>query len=228
MRESILTIPVNEVFEPKEGCPICRMRDTVEGHISEYIMGAAMMEPDVREETNKLGFCLTHFSMLAEQGNRLSLGLVLNSHLNVTRQKFLVSHAGLKSLKGKRTDNLSSTCFVCEKVDWGINHMLKTVFTLFEKDKDFRELFSGQEFFCLPHYHFLAFKSEHISKNARIEFLKVLNKVVSEYAETLNSNVNDFCDSFDYRNAGRLNTPDMEHISTSPQRAIRFLTGRDI
>ena len=48
MRESILTIPVNEVFEPRCGCPICAMRNTVEEHICEYIMGAAMMEPDVR------------------------------------------------------------------------------------------------------------------------------------------------------------------------------------
>ena len=55
MRESILTIPINEVFEPREGCPICAMRNTVEQHISEYIMGAAMMEPDVRMETNRLG-----------------------------------------------------------------------------------------------------------------------------------------------------------------------------
>ena len=64
MRESILTIPVNEVFEPREGCPICRMRDTVEEHICEYIMGAAMMEPDVRQDTNRLGFCFTHYQQL--------------------------------------------------------------------------------------------------------------------------------------------------------------------
>ncbi len=64
MRESILTIPINEVFEPREGCPICAMRNTVEQHICEYIMGAAMMEPDVREETNALGFCHTHFNCL--------------------------------------------------------------------------------------------------------------------------------------------------------------------
>ena len=28
MRDSIYTIPISEVFEPKCGCPICRMRDT--------------------------------------------------------------------------------------------------------------------------------------------------------------------------------------------------------
>ena len=75
MRESILTIPVNEVFEPKEGCPICRMRDTVEQHICEYIMGAAMMEPDVRQETNELGFCHTHFEMLMQQNSSRHLRL---------------------------------------------------------------------------------------------------------------------------------------------------------
>ena len=79
MRESILTIPINEVFEPREGCPICAMRNTVEQHISEYIMGAAMMEPDVRMETNRLGFCHTHFNSLLKQNNRLSLGLMLNT-----------------------------------------------------------------------------------------------------------------------------------------------------
>ena len=85
MRESILTIPINEVFEPREGCPICAMRNTVEQHISEYIMGAAMMEPDVRMETNRLGFCHTHFNSLLKQNNRLSLGLMLNTYLGTLR-----------------------------------------------------------------------------------------------------------------------------------------------
>ena len=85
MRESILTIPINEVFEPREGCPICAMRNTVEEHISEYIMGAAMMEPDVRIETNRLGFCHTHFNSLLKQNNRLSLGLMINTYLQSAR-----------------------------------------------------------------------------------------------------------------------------------------------
>ena len=73
MRESILTIPVTDIFEPKCGCPICRLRDTLEQRTVEYIMGAAMMEPDVRMETNKLGFCKTHFEQMRACKNRLSL-----------------------------------------------------------------------------------------------------------------------------------------------------------
>ena len=81
MRESILTIPVNEIFEPKCGCPICTMRDMLEQRTVDYIMGAAMMEPDVRIETNRQGFCKTHLEQMRACKNRLSLALMLQTHL---------------------------------------------------------------------------------------------------------------------------------------------------
>jgi hypothetical protein len=106
--------------------------------------------------------------------------------------------------------------------------MLKTVYVLFEKDRRFKNLFTEQEYYCLPHYHLLATKSEQMNKHARAEFLKVLNEVTASYAKQLNLNVSDFCDSFDYRNAGKLHSPEMEHVRTSPQKVVQFLTGRNI
>ena len=61
MRDSIYTIPISEVFEPRKGCPICSIRNTLEQRCVEYIMGAAMMEPDVRIETNPLGILCRPF-----------------------------------------------------------------------------------------------------------------------------------------------------------------------
>lgn len=229
MRESILTIPVNEVFEPREGCPICRMRDTVEQHICEYIMGAAMMEPDVRMETNKLGFCHTHFEQLLKQNNRLSLALMLNSHLEEVRAD-IIDKKGLfasKDTKAKKAAEISDTCFVCSKVQWGIDHMTDTVFTMFVKDGKFKNLFKSQEYFCLPHYQYLIQQSAvKMPKNERPEFLKALDEIMQEYAKKLNSDVNDFCNSFDYRNAGKLHSAEMEHVRSSIERAIIFLTSR--
>ena len=60
MREDITSIPISEVFEPQDGCPLCRLREMLEERIAVYITGAAMMEPDVRQETNRLGFCNPH------------------------------------------------------------------------------------------------------------------------------------------------------------------------
>ena len=215
MRESILTIPVNDVFGPREGCPICRMRDSIEEHIGEYIMGAAMMEPDVRIETNKSGFCSTHYNQLLKQNNRLSLALMLSTHME-EKQKELFE-AKLPFGKGKKVEQFGSTCFVCSKVNWGVNHTLETVFQMYVKDEAFRKLFSNQEFICMPHYKLLLTKGgESMNKG----------DFVGDYMKQLTSNVEEFCQSFDYRNAGKLHNEDMEHVRTSVQRAIEFLTGR--
>ncbi|MGN0589420.1 MAG: DUF6062 family protein [Ruminiclostridium sp.] len=229
MRESILTIPVNEVFEPKEGCPICRMRDTVEEHICEYIMGAAMMEPDVRMETNELGFCLTHFEMLMQQNNRLSLGLMLNSYLENARKNIFEKKSLFftKSAKQRKSAEIEETCFVCSKVQWGIDHMLETVFTMYLKEPKFRNLFKAQEYICVPHYNMLSIKAgEKLQKGDLASFNADLDKLLEDYIKQLNSDVNDFCNSFDYRNAGKLHTPEMEHVRSSVERSVSFLTGR--
>lgn len=229
MRESILTIPINEVFEPCSGCPICRMRNGVEEHIAEYIMGAAMMEPDVRIETNKLGFCLQHFNDLLKQNNRLSLGLMLNSHLAQLRQTIFENKSIFfsKKDKAKRSNESTETCFVCSKVNWGVNHMLETVYTMFVKDPKFKILYSNQEFLCIPHYNTLMTKAqEKLVKGDLKTFETATNNLVENYITSLNKDIDEFCDSFDYRNAKKLHDPDMEHIRNSIERAITFLTSR--
>ncbi len=228
MRESLLTIPINEVFEPKCGCPLCAMRNSVEEHICEYIMGAAMMEPDVREETNALGFCLTHYNMLLKQNNRLSLALMLNTHLTQLREEVIDKKDGMfgKS-KAKKLSEEKETCFVCAKVDWGVNHMLETVFTMFKNDAGFRKLYSEQEYLCMPHYRKLMNAAEsRLKKDDLKAFRDVTDELAAKYAKTLNEDVKAFCDSFDYRNAGKLHNDDMAHVRSSIERAIEFLTSR--
>ena len=82
MRDDICTIPVSEVFEKTDGCPICRMRDTIEERMIDYILGDAMMEPDVRIETNKVGFCEYHYGKMMSRRGRLQLALMLQTHIN--------------------------------------------------------------------------------------------------------------------------------------------------
>ena len=202
MRESILTIPINEVFEPREGCPICAMRNTVEQHICEYIMGAAMMEPDVREETNALGFC--------------------RGEIFEKKSIFFT-----KGAKAKKSSEIEETCFVCSKVDWGVEHMLETVFTMFRENAGFRNLYASQQYICIPHYNMLmSHVPAKLPKNEQKPFIEATDKLMENYIKQLNSDVGEFCDSFDYRNAGKLHREDMEHVRNSIERAIEFLTSR--
>lgn len=88
MAEQIYTIPINEAFEQRDGCPLCRMREKLERESLEYVMGAAMMDPDVRIRTNRLGFCRSHYDKMLAMKNRLSLALMLESHLEEVSHLF--------------------------------------------------------------------------------------------------------------------------------------------
>ena len=84
--EQIYTIPVNEAFEASAadascGCPLCTLYRKLEENELELILGASMMEPDVRIQTNREGFCRLHYDMMFVRKNRLGMALTLESHL---------------------------------------------------------------------------------------------------------------------------------------------------
>ena len=80
MRQDIMSIPVSEVFEPREGCPLCRLRDMLENRVVDYITGAAMMEPDVRQETNRLG-SYPHYQKMLKKAKPSGRRADTESHL---------------------------------------------------------------------------------------------------------------------------------------------------
>ena len=151
MQDSIYTIPISEVFEPKCGCPICTMRNTLEDRCIDYIMGAAMMEPDVRIETNKTGFCKEHFDMMMKKRNRLSLALMLESHLAELNAKIMdaksLGNLLDKTARAKKVSKINSSCYVCDKIDWAMERQLATIYRLYETERSFRELYAAQEYF---------------------------------------------------------------------------------
>ena len=80
----------------------------------------------------------------------------------------------------------------------------------------------------MPHYAWIRGKAHQaLGKGDLSEFLTALDTLVGSYAESLNSDVSEFCDSFDYRNAGKLHSPEMQHVRKSVNRSIGFLTGRN-
>lgn len=229
MRDDICTIPVSEVFEPKEGCPICRMRDVIEERMLDYIMGAAMMEPDVRQETNRQGFCPEHLRRMMDRRGRLSLALMLDSRLQeldgqLFQSKGLFQPAPAK--KGAKAAELTEGCFVCAKMEWGMERMLETVYRLYETEADFRALFDSQPMFCLPHYTRLMQGCDKKKMHTRsADFAKSLAGVTKGYLETLIGDVGRYCKMYDYRSAGE--DADWGDARDAVERAVGFLTSRE-
>ena len=154
MREDICSIPIGELFGPKKGCPFCRMDAMLESRLAEYITGAAMMEPDVRIETNRLGFCAHHFDKICEVGNRLSIALILESHLHeLEEREFPAKMPRLpRRRRGEEGGAAAETCFICENMEKNRRHLMDIAVKMWQEDEDFRALYAGQEFICLPHF----------------------------------------------------------------------------
>ncbi len=82
MKEQIYTIPVTDAFREDHECALCLLERSLEDRYTDYFLGASLMEPDTRVETNRNGFCRNHFEkMYNRQDNRLGLGLILDTHL---------------------------------------------------------------------------------------------------------------------------------------------------
>ncbi len=226
MRQDICTIPISEIFEVNDGCPICRMREVVEKRIVDYIMGAAMMEPDIRIETNRLGFCERHFDQMLDNRGRLQLALILESHIDeVNRKIFEKKLFNSNTKKGQTAKKLNESCFVCEKIEWGFSRMIETVFRSYETDRDFRDMFNNQPMFCLKHYEMLI-NSPHRKMLRRYgsEFENNLTKITGNYTKSLHDDVKKYCSMYDYR--ANTEKKDWGTSRDSVERTIAFLVGR--
>lgn len=228
MRDSIYTIPVREAFEPRQGCPLCLMRDRVEEHALEYIMGAAMMEPDVRQDTNAVGFCAPHYQTMLTRKNRLALGLMLQSHLDYIRTEIVGAKtpALARDKRPELARQVDIGCFVCGRIGKAMGRMLDNTLTLWSRDESFRALFLEQDYICFSHFSLLldtAARSLH--KKLFPEFSAALSGLTLKKLEGLKADIDTFCNLFDYRTPAGGPVP--EKIKTSLESAAGFLSARD-
>ena len=225
LAERIYTIPVNEVFEEKDGCPICRLRDILEERSLEYVLGPAMMEDDVRSDTNKLGFCKDHLFMMAQRRARLPLALIMETHLDEMAKNIRKKKARPDKKEIKSKDVEKKSCFVCQRIDWAKERMYATIAKLYSEEMDFRELFRAQDEICFAHYRELhAFSAPLVSSRWRGDFEKDVDELTLKAITSLREDVHHFTKMFDYRNSGE--NADFKNSKDSIERSIKYLTTR--
>ena len=221
------TIPVNEAFEasaadPGCGCPLCALARKLEADELDLILGASMMEPDVRIKTNRQGFCRTHYDLMFVRKNRLGMALTLESHLaeleHDLRDGGIGGGQGNKPLK--RIGELEADCYICRRVNGNFEKMADTVVWLWQTDEDFPKKLRAQPLFCLPHYRLLlAVGQKRLGRKRMPEFAAACGEVVGGYMTELQKDVSWFCKKFDYR----FQDEPWGNSKDAVERAIRFL-----
>ncbi len=225
MTEKNYTIPINEEFDKYDGCPVCRLHQKLEERSLEYVMGAAMMEPNVRISTNKTGFCAGHYSDMLSINNRLSLALMLETHLQeIQSLSTLNEKSGKKEIKAsvEGLTHIADNCFVCGRVNYTLIKYCENIIHLWKNEPVFREKFKKQPIFCFRHSAMLLKHADNkLNVKLLTQFASELFEVSRKALTNASEEISRYCKSYDYR----FSSDDLGEAKYAAEHAITFLTG---
>lgn len=192
-----------EKFKTDCECPLCEIKQIVEEQFLHEFLNDAVMEDNTRIKVGKLGFCARHFDMLFSRQNKLSVALQIGTRVDKLYSLIDEVH----SVKGgiKQADALmksASTCAICEYAEDSMIKYYKTVAQLFLNEKSFIKILLGTKGFCLEHYAELLRYAKYAGYMSN-EYSEILSGIEKRHLERLKGELKDFCDSHDYRNAGK-------------------------
>ena len=215
MKEKLYTIPVNDAVSADDECPICNARRSLEEDAIEYAIGpgASYMESDIREMTDKVGFCRHHYDMMSSYGNSLGMALILSTHLHKVSEGLKKEMKGYKAGKaglfskggqsnvGSYIRNITAGCFVCDYYEDTYKRYIATFFYLYANDDAFREKIKGGKGFCLPHMEELLEEAPHHLKGALLDdFTASLFEIQTRNLDRIEEDITWFVEKFKYEN----------------------------
>lgn len=241
MKETLYTIPLMEAFEEGEECAFCSIERKLENDALDYILGggAAYMQVDIREVTDKIGFCRDHFKKMFQYGNSLGNAIMLSSYYNrvntLLSKKMNSPLAKKTKLFKRKTDkdepeelSISSwirdreeECQICGRFKETYARYLDTFFMML-KDEDFYKVVMQSKGFCLHHYADIMDGIErHLSGRLREDAHKDINKIMKENMDRVEGDLKWFIEKFDYRNRDA----DWKNSRDALQRAMQKIGG---
>ncbi len=212
MNQQIYTIPVNDGFEEGGECPFCNMYNKLEKEALDYMLGSSYMEDNIRMETNKIGFCQKHYSMMYKKQNRLGLALMLQSHIqkinadieNLSNNLKSNKKKGLfsKTVENKVTpyiNNIAESCYICNKITASMDRYFDTFFYMWKKDNDIKEKVKNSKGFCIEHFATLIdMADKKLKGNEYNLFINTIITLEIENIKRLEKEVDHFTNKFDH------------------------------
>ena len=245
MKEQLHTIPISDAMANAGECPFCYIEQKTEEHMMDFVLGhgASYMEADIRDMTDREGFCRAHFKKMFDYGNSLGNAWILKTLMK--RHEEEMDHvwktfrpdaaAKRSSLFGKKTDGSSnsivewinrreSTCFICNSVKNTFQAYMKTFFSMYKKDVDFRAQVANTKGFCLDHFKVLCEGAdEQLSGEEKKEFYASVLPLMKENFHRVYEDVAWFIEKYDYKNKDA----DWKDSKDAIQRGMQKLSGSD-
>lgn len=241
MKETLYTIPLMDAFKEKDECPFCFIERKLERDNLDYILGSASayMQTDIREQTNKHGFCSEHYKKMFTYGNSLGNAIMMQSYLREVKKELHKQMKGFSSSKSGLLDKLkkdssqtktslgsylqktTSDCLICQKNQETFARYIDTFFLMLRSDEEFYQIFKSAKGFCLHHLQILVEQAEQaMGAKQREEFHNILFPQMEAALERLDEDISWFIDKFDYKNKDA----DWKNSKDALQRCMQKLT----
>jgi hypothetical protein len=243
MKEQLHTIPIADAMANAGECPFCYIERKTEEHSMDYVLGhgASYMEADIRDMTDRQGFCRAHFKKMFDYGNSLGNAWILKTlylrHLEEMDKEFkhfkpdAVGRKGIFSRKDSNGNSIvdwinkrESTCFICNSVNSTFQAYTKTFFDMYKNDSDFRKQVSETQGFCLTHFKVLCEAADDaLNDREREDFYRTMLPLEQKNMERVYEDVAWFVEKYDYKNADA----DWKNSKDAIQRGMQKLRGGD-
>ncbi|MCH5158542.1 MAG: hypothetical protein J1F33_05030 [Clostridiales bacterium] len=214
MQYHIQTAPLWDAYR-EDGCPICRLYGMREDKLISQYLSDNVMDPDFRVASNDKGFCKKHIDMM--YGGQNKLGLALQLETRAAAVNALIKAPTDKKSAKKFADKLKAHrgCVICDALDELMPRYYMTVAQMYSNEPEFPELFLNAEH-CLSHAIELYAAAEFAGKSAQA-YCAALSYSLKRDLKRTESELRDFADCFDHKNAGSRPDP------TAIPRAIKLL-----
>lgn len=245
MKEQLHTIPISDAIANAGECPFCYMERKTEEHMMDFVLGhgASYMESDIRDMTDREGFCRAHFKKVFDYGNSLGNAWILKTlymrHLEEMDKEFKnfkpdsVGKSSRLFGKSKPSGNNSiiewinkreSTCFICTSVQNTFQAYMKTFFKMYRSDEEFRKQIASSKGFCIDHFKVLCEGADSmLSDKERADFYDVMLPLMRENINRVYEDVAWFVEKYDYKNRDA----DWKNSKDAIQRGMQKLRGSD-
>lgn len=242
MKEKLYTIPLNDAINAGDECPLCHAEREIEQDLLDLVLGSgsSYMESDMREKTDKAGFCRMHFKKMFDYGNTLGNAWILKTHYMETRKKmdsaFNSYKPGKISLKSRIMGgsgeyknsvaqwiaSFDKSCYICKEFEEIYDRYLATFFYLYKNDSQFVEKLKASKGFCLHHFGDIAERAEtELSEKEKETFFNEMFALMRTNMDRLQEDVSWMVEKFDYLNKDA----DWKNSKDAIQRGMQKMKG---
>lgn len=241
MKEQLYTIPLNDAVNANDECAFCFIERSIEQDQIDFVLGsgASYMEADIRDMTDKAGFCRPHFQKMFDYGNTLGNAWILKTHykqmIREMKNEFKAFKPGKMSFKERLmgseggensivnwTNQKKESCYICKNNRETYARYLDTFFYLLRQDPDFVTKVKNGKGFCIPHFGDLCkAATSKLSEKEQKEFYDMMFPLMESNMERLFEDVAWMVEKFDYVNKDA----DWKNSRDAIQRGMQKLKG---